>query len=63
MNQLSNVVDDCTDALRLDPSYIKALNRRATAREQMGGIDSLYLSLCGESGFPPCTNLGSSSNG
>ncbi|KAK4698953.1 hypothetical protein P7C70_g7316, partial [Phenoliferia sp. Uapishka_3] len=46
LGELQKVVDDCSDALRLDPSYIKALNRRATAREQMGGIDNLYLSLC-----------------
>ncbi|GAA6061923.1 hypothetical protein JCM10212_000548 [Sporobolomyces blumeae] len=46
LSQLDKVVDDCTSALRLDPSYIKALNRRATAREQLGGTDNLYLSLC-----------------
>ncbi|ORY62858.1 mitochondrial outer membrane translocase receptor TOM70 [Leucosporidium creatinivorum] len=40
------VVEDCTSALRLDPSYIKALNRRGTARENIGGIESLYLALC-----------------
>jgi len=48
MNQLEKVVEDCSNALRLDPSYIKALNRRATAREQLGGTENLYLSLCGE---------------
>lgn len=46
LNELDKVVDDCTAALRLDPSYIKALNRRATAREQIGGVESLYLALC-----------------
>ncbi|GAA5942247.1 uncharacterized protein JCM15063_002947 [Sporobolomyces koalae] len=46
LNQLDQVVDDCSSALRLDPSYIKALNRRATAREQLGGVENLYLSLC-----------------
>lgn len=30
----------------MDPSYIKALNRRATAREQQGGLEPLYLALC-----------------
>jgi len=47
LNQLEKVVEDCSNALRLDPSYIKALNRRATAREQLGGTENLYLSLCG----------------
>ncbi|GAA6010387.1 hypothetical protein JCM10207_005204 [Rhodosporidiobolus poonsookiae] len=46
LNQLDKVVEDCTHALRLDSSYIKALNRRATAREQLGGPDNLYLALC-----------------
>ncbi|GAA5875664.1 hypothetical protein JCM16303_003947 [Sporobolomyces ruberrimus] len=46
LNELDKVVGDCTDALRLDPSYIKALNRRATAREQIGGVENLYLALC-----------------
>lgn len=46
LNELDNVVQDCSDALRLDPSYIKALNRRATAREQIGGVDNLYEALC-----------------
>lgn len=42
-----NVIEDTTAALRLDPGYLKALNRRAMALEQVGGMDSLYLSLCG----------------
>ncbi|GAA6058375.1 hypothetical protein JCM3770_005282 [Rhodotorula araucariae] len=46
LNELDHVVADCTSALRLDPSYIKALNRRATAREQLGGPDHLYSALC-----------------
>ncbi|GAA5862832.1 hypothetical protein JCM5296_006788 [Sporobolomyces johnsonii] len=46
LNQLEKVVEDCSAALRLDPSYIKALNRRATAREQLGGPENLYLALC-----------------
>lgn len=49
LNQQDKVIEDCTNALRLDNSYIKALNRRGTAREQIGGIDSLYLALCGSS--------------
>ncbi|KPV78707.1 uncharacterized protein RHOBADRAFT_51141 [Rhodotorula graminis WP1] len=46
LNDLDQVVEDCTSALRLDPSYIKALNRRATAREQLGGPNNLYKALC-----------------
>ncbi|GAA6040771.1 hypothetical protein JCM8097_003289 [Rhodosporidiobolus ruineniae] len=46
LNDLDKVVEDCTSALRLDSSYIKALNRRATAREQIGGVENLYLALC-----------------
>lgn len=49
LNQLDKVVEDCSNALRLDPQYIKALNRRATAREQLGDAENLYLSLCGAS--------------
>uniref|UniRef100_S4PK56 RNA polymerase II-associated protein 3 n=2 Tax=Pararge aegeria TaxID=116150 RepID=S4PK56_9NEOP len=29
---------DCTEALRLDPTYVKALQRRATAREKLGSL-------------------------
>lgn len=47
LSQVDKVIEDCTDALRLDPGYIKALNRRATARESLGGQDALYLALCG----------------
>ncbi|KAM0793038.1 hypothetical protein ACM66B_000527 [Microbotryomycetes sp. NB124-2] len=46
LGQLEKVIEDCTSALRLDPSYIKALNRRATAKDQLGGVDNLYDALC-----------------
>ncbi|GAA5890826.1 hypothetical protein JCM6882_008827 [Rhodosporidiobolus microsporus] len=46
LNDLEKVVEDCTSALRLDSSYVKALNRRATAREQLGGVENLYGALC-----------------
>ncbi|KDE09717.1 hypothetical protein MVLG_00120 [Microbotryum lychnidis-dioicae p1A1 Lamole] len=46
LNEQENVIEDCTSALRLDSSYIKALNRRATAHESIGGIDHLYQALC-----------------
>jgi import receptor subunit TOM70 len=44
---LQGVVDDCTNALRLDKTYLKALNRRAVACEALGGEDKLYQALCG----------------
>ena len=31
-----NVISDCNEALKLEPTYIKALNRRAVAAEQLG---------------------------
>lgn len=33
------VVGDCDEALRLDPRYVKALNRRATALEALGRFE------------------------
>lgn len=33
------VVADCDEALRLDPRYVKALNRRATALEALGRFE------------------------
>lgn len=32
-----DVVPDCDSALKMDRAYVKALNRRAVAREQLGG--------------------------
>lgn len=46
LGQHEKVIEDCTAALNLDPSYIKALNRRAHARETIGGQDNLYAALC-----------------
>lgn len=40
------VIEDCTEALRLDRTYIKALNRRASVKEQKGDEASLYDALC-----------------
>ncbi|CAD6891008.1 unnamed protein product [Tilletia laevis] len=34
--QYENVIADCDEALKLDKAYIKALNRRAIAREALG---------------------------
>lgn len=42
------VIRDCTEALRLDKTYLKALHRRATARESLGGEENLYQALCGQ---------------
>ena len=33
--QYERVVADCDDALREDPNYVKALNRRATALKSL----------------------------
>lgn len=36
LSQPENVIADCNQALKMDKAYIKALNRRAVAREQLG---------------------------
>lgn len=36
LKEYQAVVDDCTESLRLKPQYIKALNRRSQALENMG---------------------------
>ncbi|POW06451.1 hypothetical protein PSTT_08955 [Puccinia striiformis] len=46
LNDPEAVVKDCTEALKLDRHYIKALNRRASARELIGGEENLFLALC-----------------
>ncbi|KAL7009397.1 TOM (translocase of outer membrane) complex component [Cystobasidiomycetes sp. EMM_F5] len=46
LNDNTEVVNDCTSALRLDPVYVKAINRRGQAREALGGEDNLFLALC-----------------
>ncbi|XP_011551695.3 RNA polymerase II-associated protein 3 isoform X2 [Plutella xylostella] len=37
-DSLHQAEKDCTEALRLDPTYVKALQRRATAREKLGSL-------------------------
>lgn len=47
------VIEDCNEALRLDPVYVKALNRRAHALEKKGDLEnSLYgkYFICGNWG-------------
>ena len=34
--KLELVVQDCDEALKLNPDYVKALNRRASALEKLG---------------------------
>lgn len=36
---------DCTDALKLDPTYVKALMRRAAAREELGRLEDARSDL------------------
>jgi import receptor subunit TOM70 len=43
LGKSDDVIADCNEALKLDPTYIKALNRRAQALEKKGNLsDSLY---------------------
>lgn len=48
------MVQDCTSALKIEPAYVKALNRRATAYEALGKLqESLqdFTALCVLEGF------------
>lgn len=47
LNDNEAVIKDCTDALRLDQGYVKALNRRGQAHEAIGGEEHLFKALCG----------------
>jgi mitochondrial import receptor subunit TOM70 len=49
MGETEKVIQDCSSALELDPTYVKALSRRAQAREQIGGKENLFSALCGGS--------------
>lgn len=43
LDKQDNVIADCNEALKLDPVYVKALNRRALAYEKKEQFaDSLY---------------------
>ncbi|KAF7731599.1 TOM (translocase of outer membrane) complex component [Apophysomyces ossiformis] len=47
LGQNERVIEDCNEALKLDPVYVKALNRRAQALEKKGQLsDSLYDFTC-----------------
>lgn len=43
--QHDRVVADCDDALRQDPNYVKALNRRATALESLDRYEEALRGL------------------
>ena len=38
--KLELVVQDCDEALKLNPEYVKALNRRASALEKLGQYEN-----------------------
>lgn len=40
LGQNERVVQDCNDALKLDPVYVKALNRRAHAFEKLDNLEN-----------------------
>ncbi|KAI9250537.1 hypothetical protein BDA99DRAFT_445111 [Phascolomyces articulosus] len=47
LGKQDNVIEDCNSALKLDPVYVKALNRRALAFEKKGELtNSLYDYTC-----------------
>ncbi|GAA95361.1 uncharacterized protein L969DRAFT_92382 [Mixia osmundae IAM 14324] len=46
IGQPERVIEDTTKALALDPTYVKALVRRANARESTGEEEKLYAALC-----------------
>ncbi|KAI9285944.1 hypothetical protein BC943DRAFT_276927 [Umbelopsis sp. AD052] len=47
LGKSDEVIADCNEALKLDSTYIKALNRRAQALEKKGNLsDSLYDFTC-----------------
>lgn len=43
--QHDRVVADCDEALRIDPTYVKALNRRANALEALGRLEEAVRGL------------------
>ena len=47
LEQHANAESDCDASLRCDPSYVKAIARRATAREKLGKDDGALVDFTG----------------
>ena len=58
LDKYEEAEQDCVSALAIDPLYVKALCRRAMAREKMGKVEEALLDLtaaCMLSGFQACS--------
>jgi len=45
LNRFQEAIESCDRALKLDPNYLKILQRRAQAKEKKGGLDGLIGAL------------------
>lgn len=45
LGQVDRVIADCSEALRLNPTYIKALQRRAIAYERSGDAENALFGM------------------
>ena len=58
LDKYEEAEQDCVSALAIDPLYVKALCRRAMAREKMGKVEEALLDLtaaCMLSSFQACS--------